>query len=292
MKKFLDPEKENYFLEKSKIVILPVPFDGTSTWLKGADKGPEAIISASSNLETYDIETNFEVYNEGIYTADPVREKSSPEILAKKVEKATEKYIQKGKFVALLGGEHSVSIGSIKAHARHFQNLSVLQLDAHSDLRQEYMGSKYNHACVMARAREICPVVQVGIRSIDASERKFIDKKRVFFAEKIYNRKNWQKEVVKKLSSRVYVTIDLDVFDPGILPSTGTPEPGGLGWYQVLELLREVSRKKEIVGFDVVELCPNKYDKSSDFLTAKLVYKVLSYKFKREKKRKGVKYLF
>jgi agmatinase len=152
-------------------------------------------------------------------------------------------------------------------------------LDAHSDLRPEYHGSKYSHASVMSRARELCPIVQVGIRSMDIIEKPFIDKTRVFFAENIHNRKDWMDKAISKLTDQVYITIDLDVFDPSILPSTGTPEPGGLGWYQILEFLKKVSKKKNIVGFDVVELCPNKNERSSDFLAAKLVYKLLSYKF-------------
>ena len=266
-------------LENAKTVIVPVPYDGTSTWIKGADKGPDAIISASMNMELYDIETDSEVYKTGIFTDKPVTQKSSPERMVAAVKKRVETYLALDKFVVLLGGEHSVSIGSIKAHAENHKNMSVLQLDAHSDLRYEYHGSKCNHACVMARAAEICPIVQVGIRSMDISEKKFMNKKNVFFAEDIHNRTDWIKKAVSKLTENVYLTIDLDVFDPSIMPSTGTPEPGGLLWYDVLALLKAVCLKKNVVGFDVVELCPNDREKSSDFLTAKLIYKLLTYKF-------------
>jgi agmatinase len=179
----------------------------------------------------------------------------------------------------VIGGEHSVSIGSIKTYAEHFANLTVLQLDAHADLREKYNGSKYNHACVMARAKELCPIVQVGIRSMDYSEKESIDPSRTFFAKDIYNNTDWIKKVISKLSDKVYITIDVDVFDPSIMPSTGTPEPGGLLWYDVIGFLKSVFEKKDVVGFDVAELCPDTKNKAPDFLAAKLIYKLLSYKF-------------
>jgi agmatinase len=188
-------------------------------------------------------------------------------------------HIEDEKFVVLIGGEHSISIGSVKAHAQNYKDLTVLQLDAHSDLRDEYNGSKYSHACVMARIAELCPFIQVGIRSMDSSEKERMDKKRVFLAKDILNDKNWIKKVVSKLSKTTYITIDLDVFDPSIMPSTGTPEPGGLFWYEVLSLLKAVSENTNIVGFDVVELCPDNRNKAPNFLAAKLIYKLLSYKF-------------
>lgn len=267
--------------EKAKIVILPIPYDGTSTWGKGADKGPAAIIEASANMELYDIETDSEVYKQGIFTEKPVTEKSSPEKMVEAVKKKVQELLKKNLFTVLLGGEHSVSIGTIYAHAQKYKNLTVLQLDAHSDMRSEYHGSKNNHACVMARAQEVAKTMQVGIRSMDAGEKKNLAKSTVFFAEKIQEDKQWQEKVLASLTENVYVTIDLDVFDPSIMPSTGTPEPGGLGWYEVLTLLKKVAQQKKVVGFDVVELCPNKINKSPDFLTAKLIYKLLSYIYQR-----------
>jgi len=178
-----------------------------------------------------------------------------------------------------VGGEHSVSIGSIKAHAERFDKLSVLQLDAHADLRQEYNGSKYNHACVMARAKELCPIVQVGVRSMSSSERESVDESRMFLSRDIHDNTDWIGQAVSTLSNDVYITIDLDVFDPSIVPSTGTPEPGGLLWYEVLTFLKAVSAEKNVVGFDVVELCPDSRNKAPDFLAAKLIYKLLSYRF-------------
>ncbi|HUW19573.1 MAG TPA: agmatinase [Sedimentisphaerales bacterium] len=266
-------------LSSAEVVIVPVPYDRTSTWLKGADKGPAAIIEASANMELYDIETDSEVYKKGIFTDEALPVELSPEEMVEAVRGRVENYIKQGKFVVVLGGEHSVSIGAIRAHCESNQDVSVLQLDAHSDLREEYDGSKYNHACVMARAREIAPIVQVGIRSMDICEKEFINKDNIFFAEDIYGSTDWIDEVIARLSDRVYVTIDLDVFDPSVVPATGTPEPGGLLWYDVLALLRTVFEKRNVVGFDVVELCPNDNSKPSDFLAAKLVYKLLSYKF-------------
>ncbi len=280
---FGDLPLEYSTLNTAKVVIIPVPYDQTSTWIKGADKGPAAIIQASANMELYDIETDSEVYKIGIYTDKAVEQNSSPENMAEAVQEKVHQYIRKGKFAVVIGGEHSVSIGSIKAHVENNVNgdISILQFDAHSDLRDEYHGSKYNHACVMARARELAPIFQVGIRSMDASEKQVMDRKNVFFAQDICQRKNWVKKVVSRLSKKVYITIDLDVFDPAIMPSTGTPEPGGLSWYDCLALLKAVADKKNIVGFDVVELCPNITNKAPDFLAAKLIYKLLSYKFRK-----------
>jgi len=266
--------------ENAGIVIVPVAYDGTSTWMKGADKGPAAVCEASANMELYDIETDSEVYKKGIFTENAIGGEISTREMIEAVHEAVRYYIEKDKFTVVIGGEHSVSIGSIKAHAERYPDLTVLQLDAHADLRDEYNGSKYNHACVMARARELCPIVQVGIRSMDSSEKERMDVSNVFFAEKIRTRADWIAKAVSKLSRNVYVTVDLDVLDPSIMPSTGTPEPGGLSWYDVLELLKTAIEKKNVVGFDVVELCPDDRNKAPDFLAAKLIYKLLSYKFR------------
>jgi agmatinase len=266
--------------EEARIVIVPVPYDKTSTWLKGAEKGPAAIIEASANMELYDIETDSEVYLQGIFTDQAIEGESFVERIIEAVAERVTAYISKGKFVVVIGGEHSVSIGATRAHVEKCSKLGVLQLDAHLDLRDEYNGSRYSHACVMARARELCPIVQVGIRSMDASEKPFIDGGNVFFAKDIFGDTGWVEKVAARLPEKVYVTIDLDVFDPSIMSSTGTPEPGGLLWHDVLGLLREVFESKEVVGFDVVELCPDERNKAPDFLAAKLIYKLLSYKFR------------
>ncbi|MBN1788567.1 MAG: agmatinase [Sedimentisphaerales bacterium] len=266
--------------EKAVVVILPAPFDATSTWIKGADKGPEAIIEASCNMETYDIETDSEVYKQGIFTDEPIREKKSPEKMTVEIKDRACEHIKNEKYLVTIGGEHSISAGVIEAHVQSFDNLSVLQFDAHADLRDEYHNSKYNHACVMARAKELLPIVQVGIRSADICERdSIVNKDNVFCAQDIYNNKDWFEKCLGKLTKNVYLTIDLDVFDPSIMPSTGTPEPGGLLWYPTLEFLKRLMKEKNVVGLDVVELCPNPANKGSDFLAAKLIYKLLSYRF-------------
>jgi agmatinase len=273
-------QEEYSKLDDSTIVIIPVPYDGTSTWIKGADKGPEAIIEASANMELYDIETDSEVYRKGIFTDTPIEGLSFPEDVVESLADKVSYHLEKKKFVSVIGGEHSISLGPVKAQAQYHKDLTVLQLDAHSDLRDEYNGSKFSHACIMARVKEICPIVQVGIRSMDSSEKDSMDKSRVFFAKDIYTAKDWTKKVASKLSGNTYITIDLDVLDPSIMPSTGTPEPGGLFWYDVLTLLKTVSEKTNIVGFDVVELCPDDRNKAPNFLAAKLIYKLLSYKFR------------
>jgi agmatinase len=261
---------------QASTVILPIPFDKTSTWLKGADKGPAAIIKASPYLEFYDIETDSEVYKTGIFTARPIHAASSS-VLLRKTEAAVSRYLRDNKLVVSLGGDHSVSIGVIKAYAKHHGNLSVLHLDAHADSRDAYEGTSYSHACVIARAREFTNnIVSVGIRSMDSSERANVDRGKMFFAHDIYESDKWINKAVRLLTDSVYITVDVDVFDPGIMPSTGTPEPGGLGWYQVMKLLAAVSKSKRIVGFDIVELCPSK-NKAPDFLAAKLIYTLLSY---------------
>lgn len=266
--------------DTAKVVIVPVPYDGTSTYMKGADRGPDAIIRASGNMELYDIETDSQVYQEGIFTDKSVNDGPEPEKMVKAVEKRIGGYLANDKFVVVLGGEHSVSVGAIQAHAKKYPHMTVLQFDAHSDLRSEYEGSKFNHACVMARAREICPIAQVGIRSMDVSEKPNMDRKRVFFAEDIHAGKVSVDNIIGTLTDQVYITIDLDAFDPAIMPSTGTPEPGGLSWYYVLDVLKRVCRRSTVVGFDIVELCPVESNWGPDFMAAKLIYKLLTYKFR------------
>lgn len=266
-------------LEKSKVVLIPVPYDGTSTWGKGADKGPDAFLEASENMELYDIETGTEVYRQGIYLAPAVTEDASPEAMVNAVHQATKEYIKRNKFVTLFGGEHSISIGSIRAFNECFDNLTVLHIDAHADLRESYDGTPYNHACAVYEASQNTNLVQVGIRSMDKIETTVMDEEKTFFAHEMVTDEYWMDKVIDSLGDQVFITFDLDAFDPSILPATGTPEPGGLLWYETLEFLREVFKEKEVVGFDIVELCPNKVDRSSDFLAAKLYYKMLSYKF-------------
>jgi agmatinase len=266
--------------QSAKIVVLPIPYDYTATWQKGADQGAEAIIEASAYVELYDIETDSEVHLHGIHTFESPHLPRSPEKLIHIVRERFSTYANDGKFPVMLGGNHSVTPGAVQGLKDHFADLTVLQLDAHADLRESYHGSMFNHACVMARIEEICQTVQVGIRSMSREEFNRLDTARVFLARDIFLRSDWVEKVVKLLSANVYVTIDLDVFDPSTMPSTGTPEPGGLGWYQVIGLLKEVAENRNVVGFDVVELLPSKHNKAPDFIAAKLVFKFLSYIFK------------
>lgn len=272
-------EQEFSSYKTAKAAILPIPFDGTSTWGKGADKGPRALIQASMNMELYDIETKSEPYKVGIFTAEPVEAANTTEMVSGGY-RAVKKLLDDGKFVITLGGEHSISYPPIKAHAEKFGPISVLQLDAHTDMRDSYHGDKHNHACVMARAKEVSSnIIQVGIRSVDKGEYKNIDESKVFYAEDIAGKSGWIERVLSLLGDRVYITVDLDVFDPAYLPATGTPEPGGLNWYEVIGLIRTVFKNRNVVGFDLVELAPNPNHPASDFLAARLVYKALGYKF-------------
>lgn len=266
--------------QSAKIVMLPIPYDYTATWQKGADQGAEAIIEASAHVELYDIETDSEVHLHGIHTFELPHLPRSPEKLTQIVREHFSSFADDDKFPVMLGGNHSVTPGAVQGLKDHFADLTVLQLDAHADLRESYHGSMFNHACVMARIEEICETVQVGIRSMSREEFNRLDTVRVFFARDIFLRSDWVEKVVELLSANVYVTIDLDVFDPSVMPSTGTPEPGGLSWYQVIRLLKEVAENRNVVGFDVVELVPNKHNKAPDFIAAKLVFKFLSYIFK------------
>jgi agmatinase len=266
-------------LETAKVVLIPVPYDGTSTWQKGADKGPKAFLNASENMELFDIETDNEVYKEGIYLAETVTENDSPEKMVEAVQFEVKKYINKNKFVTIFGGEHSISIGTIRAFNECFNSLTVLHIDAHTDLRKEYEGSTCNHACAMYEANENTNLVQVGIRSMDISETLVMNKDKVFFAHDMAVNEYWMDDVIDQLTGNVFITFDLDALDPSIMPSTGTPEPGGLFYYETLEFLKKVFTERNVVGFDIVELCPNPQEKSSDFLAAKLYYKMLNYKF-------------
>lgn len=282
MKNYAGIADEFAQLETAKVVLIPVPYDGTSTWGKGADKGPNAFLNASENMELYDIETDSEVYKQGIHLTDAVTENGSPEAMVNEVHKMAKEYIKRNKFVTLFGGEHSISIGSIRAFNECFDNLTVLHIDAHADLRASYDGTKYNHACAVHEASQTTNLIQIGIRSMDAIEKTIMDDEKTFFAHDMVNDEYWMDKVIDLMTDNVFITFDLDALDPSILPSTGTPEPGGLFWYETLDFLKQVFEEKNVVGFDIVELCPNPQDKSSDFLAAKLYYKMLSYKFMGE----------
>ena len=263
----------------AKVFLQSVPYGGTSTWGKGADKGFEKFLDALENMELYDIETHTEVYQNGIHILPPLINFNTPESMFNEVYKTTKKLLEKDKFLTFFGGEHSISIGIIKAFYEKFRNLSVLHIDAHADLRPTYLGSAYNHACALHDASKNCNLVQVGIRSMDVEEVKYLSKDQVYFAEKMHGKTQWMIDSINQLSNEVYITFDLDAFDPSIMPSTGTPEPGGLIWNDITKYLKMVFESKNVVGFDIVELAPIDGLTHPDFLVAKLYYKMLSYKF-------------
>ena len=265
-------------LETSQVVILPVPYDSTTDYKSGAREGAQAIISASQQLELYDAELDRETYQVGIHTLpllEPVM--SGPQQMIRRVYQAARDLLEKDKLVVMLGGEHSLTLGLVQALGERYQKLSVLQLDAHADLRNQYLGTKYGHACVMRRVWELCPIVPVGIRSLSLEEHQFVKQHKLepFYAEDCTP--DLAPRVLANLPPQVYITIDLDVFDPSIMSAVGTPEPGGLSWHLVLGLLRAVAKERQIVGFDVVELCPGEGPTSCTFLAAKLVYKLIGY---------------
>lgn len=272
--------------QRARVVILPVPYDGTTGWRSGTRDGPRAIIDVSQYLELYDLELGLETYKVGIHTLPEVQPLASgPEAMVQRVYEIARELIKEGKLIVMLGGEHSLTLGMVKAYVDKFSNLCVLQLDAHADLRDEYMGTKYSRACLMRRLFELCPMVQVGIRSLSWEEQQFLNQNKVplFFASEETVTPGSLKKIVSSLSENVYVTIDLDVFDPGVMPAVGNPEPGGLQWAGVINLLKEVTLERHIVGFDLMELCPREGPISCAFLAAKLAYRLIGYITLKEK---------
>lgn len=257
-------------------LVVPIPYDGTSTYRKGADAGPRAILTASAQVELYDIETDSEAYRAGIKVHQIDLDDRSPESMAASVRNAYETIFDGSAFPVALGGEHSVSAGIIEAAAKRYPGLTVVQFDAHADLREQYHGSRYNHACVMARARDVCSIFQIGIRSMDRSETAGWSRERVILAEEIANGTGWISRLEGAISGPVYLTIDLDVLDPSLMGATGTPEPGGLGWYDLIAGVRFLFTHTKVIGADVVELCPNG-DHGPEFTAARLVYKIMTY---------------
>ena len=265
--------------ESSNIFLQSIPYDGTSTWGKGANKGFEAFMNAADNMELYDIETQSEVYKRGIHILPELTEYDSPESVFVSTYQRTQELLNKGKFLTFWGGEHSISIGVMKAFYEHYNDLTVLQLDAHADLRPSYNGSPYNHACAVYDASKNTNLIQVGIRSMDSSECQHMNYDKCYFDQAIQNDEIWMYKSIDQMTDDVYITLDLDVLDPSIMPSTGTPEPGGLTWHSITKYLKKVFESRNVVGFDIVELCPIEGLRSPEFLAAKLYYKMLSYKF-------------
>lgn len=272
--------------DRARFLILPAPYEGTVTYKKGTKDGPAAIIAASQQVELFDEELGFEPYRAGIATLAALEvTPEGPKQMVERARRTVRELLRKKRMVIFLGGEHSLTTGAVRAYQEKFNDLSVLQLDAHADLRDTYDNSPYNHACTLRRVREICPAVQVGIRNLSAEENKFISQKgiQLYYAKDIWNTNDWIDEAIGKLPRNVYVTIDLDVFDPSCMPAVGTAEPGGLSWYQVLEVLRKTVEEKNVVGFDVMELSPIPEMVAPDFLAAKLVYKMIGYLMAKER---------
>lgn len=263
---------------------MPVPYDSTTDWHSGTRYGPLAILEASQNMELYDLEADREIHTIGIHTLNFIQPAmEGPSGMVDRVRDAALEMLKEDKFVVMLGGEHSITLGQVQALLTRYPTLTVLQLDAHTDLRDSYLGTKYSHACIMRRLWELCPIVQVGIRSLSQEERDFIsiEKLKPFYMHKLRPVENSIKSILSSLGDIVYITIDLDVFDTSQMAAVGTPEPGGLYWDEVLPLLKAVAETKKVVGVDLVELCPDQGNASCAFLAAKLAYKMIGYCFNK-----------
>lgn len=290
--RFLDLREEEGDLENAGVVILPLPYERTSSYVRGSFRGPTALLEASSQLEEYDEEIGVEVYRScgGIATLEPMQflTESAPEAIDR-IRDAVRDLLDMGKFVVCLGGEHTSSLGPMRAvHDRYGDALSVLQLDAHRDLRDSYLGDPFSHASVMARALEFVPsLVQVGIRSHSQEEVRYDEAPNIeaFYAQKIKSGEmpDWEDRVLGALSDKVYISIDSDFFDPSIIPSVGTPEPGGFLWYEAIRFLRRVCTEKTVVGFDLTEFSPIEGMHHADFTLARLVYKLIGYVWMKDR---------
>jgi agmatinase len=270
----LDPEYAAY--DRARAVILPVPYDSTTTARAGARDGPAAIIAASEDMELYDVGIGYEPYRWGIHTLDALAPLTGdPEATINRIEDVVGEQIDAGKFVVTLGGEHTVAVGGARAHAKRTPGLSVLAFDAHADMRDSYMGSSYNHACTLRRCSEVAPVTQIGLRSAEAEEHGHITSRGYAYFPPQAFRRLGHGDIVERLTESVYITIDLDGFDPSQMAAVGTPEPGGLFWDEVVELLASVAARRRIVGFDVTELAPAEGPRSCAQMAAKLTYRLI-----------------
>lgn len=288
---FLGLDEATSEFEAARVLILPVPYEATVSYGAGTANGPSAIVEASRYIELYDQELDSEPYEVGVCTLPELHlTGAGPEAAVRELRVAYDALLDAspGKFVIALGGEHSISSAPVLAWAERLaaqgRRLSVLQFDAHTDLRQEYEGSPYSHAAVMHRSQEKVDVVAVGIRAMDRAEMDLVRRSEhlhVFLADDIHAGDAWMDRVLEVLGPDVYLTFDVDAFDPSLVPGTGTPEPGGLTWYPVLKLLRRVFRERTVHAADVVELAPIPGFHAPDFLVAKLVYKMIGYRFAR-----------
>jgi agmatinase len=273
--------------ESSRVIVFPVSYEGTVSFGTGTGGGAMAIIDASRNLELYEEETDAEVYKIGIHTLEEFAPRETPEAMMSSLYDQSKELLKSNKFLCMIGAEHSVSAPVIRAHAEKFHNLSVLQIDAHADLRDEYDGTPHSHASIMARIVKDMrlPSVQVGIRSISADEARALSEglpTKIYWAKDIVGRTDWIDDAIENLTDNVYLTIDIDGLDPSLVPTTGTPEPGGLGWYETLTLIRKLAEKRRIIGMDLVEFSKTDNSDAPAFFCAKLIYKSLAYIFQEE----------
>jgi agmatinase len=276
--------------EHARVVILPIPLDRTTSYVPGTRNGPHEILVASSHMELWDEETQTDVHSIGIFTLPEMEFPfASMDEVVREIRRVTAEIVNRDKFVFILGGEHSITPAAVAAVAAKFPGVSVLQIDAHADLRDSFMGTPHNHACAMRRTLEFARTTQVGIRSLSPEEAAAAPTlgTQIFYDFNMRANADWIDRVVDSLSEHVYITIDVDGLDPAIMPATGTPEPGGLSWYETLALLRRVIERRTVVGCDVVELSPMPGHVAPNFLCAKLVYKILSYRFGREVGSRG-----
>lgn len=274
--------------DNARVVILPVPLDRTTSYVSGTRNGPHEILVASSHLELWDEETQTDVHSIGIYTLPEMEFPfASMDEVVCEIRRVASELVNRGKFPLVLGGEHSITPAVVGAVATKHPGLSVLQIDAHADLRESFMGTPHNHACAMRRTLDFAPTTQVGIRSLSPEEAAAAPGLRttIFYDYNMRADPRWIDRVVESLTDTVYITIDVDGFDPAVMPATGTPEPGGLSWYEMLALLRAVIERRTVVGCDIVELSPMAGNVAPNFLCAKLIYKILTYRFRHELNR-------
>lgn len=282
---FLGTTPTSTDFERARVVILPVPLDRTTTYVQGTRSGPHEILAASSHMELWDEETESDGHSLGIYTLPEMELPfATMDDVVEEIRRVSSAILEKDKFLVVLGGEHSITPPVVASVARRFRDLSVLQIDAHADLRDSYDGSPYNHACAMRRVLEHARTTQVGIRSLSPEEAAAVPtlQTTIFYDFSMRRDPQWMERVVESLGNDVYITIDVDGLDPAIMPATGTPEPGGLSWYETLALLRKVIESRRVVACDVVELSPTPGLVAPNFLCAKLVYKILSYRFGKD----------
>jgi len=278
---FLGLSESESDYNKSKFVIIPAPYEKTTTYRKGTLSGPKAIIEASQEVELFDEELKSEPYLAGIHTTESLNLSNiNSEEMVDKICSSCQPYLDNNKIICMLGGEHSISIGLVKAYHEKYPDLSVVQLDAHADLRDSYLNNPHNHACVMRRIREfVTNTIGIGIRNYSQEEYDYIQSENVpiLHADAMVKSDVWMTEAIDNLSENVYLTIDCDYLDPAILPAVGTPEPGGGQWYQTLRFLKKLINSKNLVGFDLVELSPLPVNNISEFTAAKLIYKIIGY---------------